>query len=89
MLNKLAAWADFDRKHINKGNQILDKAFEEDPFLRPLVACKSPKECHQREVLFQVSYETPKQVACVIAGLSSWLSRQDKNDNEIEDLIIY
>lgn len=89
MLNRLAAWSDYDRKHINKGNQILDKALGDEPFLRPLVECKSQKECHQREVLFQVTYETPKQIACVIAGLSAWLSAQDKNENEIEDLIIY
>ena len=78
----------FDRKYLDRGAQLLDTVFCGLPGLRPLVTVKSPRECKQREVVFNVSYENPAELSQVIATLCQWIKEQD-SQNELEDLMLF
>ena len=84
----MASFLDFDRKFNDLGDRLLDMIFTGNPTLRENVVCKNPRECHQREVVLDVSYGHPREVARIIGEVCSWLSMDD-NAGEIENLMLY
>jgi hypothetical protein len=79
---------DFDKEFHGKGDKLLDTIFGELPGLRPLVSLKSPVECHTREVVFSVSYETTEDFSAILNILCNWLKQED-SQTELESLMLF
>ena len=79
---------DFDQRFFKKAEFVLDQIFHDDPDLRDQVTVKSPRECHLREVVFQIEYETNGQFSTIVKKIGTWLQGEN-NQSDIENLMLF
>ena len=83
-----ASAINFDRKFQERGSQILDTVFAERPDLRLQVSLKSPRVCKQREVVFNVNYESKSEFSEILATLCQWM-KQEHSQSDLEGLMLF
>ena len=78
----------FDKKFQERGNQLLDTVFSQNPQLRSRVSIKSPRQCKQREVVFSVQCDSDSELSEIINTLCHWMKQEDSEDH-LEGLMLY
>lgn len=79
---------DFDREFEEKGGRLLDTIFCECPELRSMVSFKNPRECNNREVIFEVNYNAGGDFSAVLGIICSWL-KNENSQGELESMMLF
>jgi hypothetical protein len=78
----------FDEKIQQRGHALLDTLFSNTPDLRSRIQIKSPRQCHHREVIFNVECESNDELSQILHALCHWLQTEDGQD-ELESLMLF
>jgi hypothetical protein len=78
----------FDKKYMERGDELLDSVFSDDPQLRSRIRVKSPRECKHREVVFSVDYDSSTELSQIIHKLCHWM-KDEHSQSDLEGLMLF